>query len=87
MKKIILIIFLVSAVPLFGENRILNGLKASRQKAIKIEEEKKEAALKRIKEEYLKKLEELMTKLTQKGDLDAALAVKAEIQTVKQTKY
>ena len=71
------------SVSVFGESKALNALKSSRAKAMKREEQKKIASLKRIKEEYLKKLQELMIKITQKGDLDAALEVKAEITSVK----
>lgn len=83
MKIIIFLILTLFSFSLLGGNKVLDNLKASREKTIQREKFKRKAALKKIKEEYLKKLEELMKKLTQKGDLDAALEVKAEIEAVK----
>jgi len=84
MKRILIIILMIFSVSLFGENKALDALKSAREKTIKREKYKKDLALKLIKQEYLKKLEELMVKLTKKGDLDAALNVKAEIPVVKE---
>lgn len=83
MKRFLLILLFALSLSLFGENKDLNNLKTYRAKAIKREEQKKIASLKNIKAEYLKKLQALMIKLTQKGDLDAALKVKAVITSVK----
>ena len=82
MKRIVILLLIFTSIAAFGGNKQLDALKAAREKTIKREKDKRDAAVKAINAAYLKKLQELMTKLTKSGDLDAALAVRAEIKAI-----
>jgi hypothetical protein len=83
MKALALIMLLLISGSVFA-NSTLTKLKEARAKAVAKEQEKFDAAVKKIDGYYVKKLEYLMKALTKKGDLEGAMAVKAELDSIKE---